>query len=115
MGLKNKAYMEGRAKLLEAGGKVVRQKTGAPAAGGFNKWNAKPNNAGFNDGNDFVEEPKKKRQKTEWYWERSWLNSQWLIILKHKLSSITQTITLTILTVSYFTSFLSIQGIHEDS
>ena len=65
MGLKNKAYMEGRAKLLEAGGKVVRQKTGAPAAGGFNKWTAKPNNAGFNNGNDFVEEPKKKRQKTE--------------------------------------------------
>ena len=57
MGLKNKAYMEGRAKLLEAGGKVVRQKTGAPAAGGFNKWTAKPANAGFNNGNDFVEEP----------------------------------------------------------
>jgi hypothetical protein len=38
---------------------------GAPAAGGFNKWAAKPNNAGFNNGNDFVEEPKKKRQKTE--------------------------------------------------
>lgn len=63
MGLKNKAYMEGRAKLLEAGGKVVRQKTGG--AGGMNKWNAKSNNTGFNAGNDFVEEPKKKRQKTE--------------------------------------------------
>ena len=64
MGLKNKAYMEGRAKLLEAGGKVVRQKTGG-AAGAMTKWNAKSNNTGFNAGNDFVEEPKKKRQKTE--------------------------------------------------
>ena len=65
MGLKNKAYMEGRAKLLEAGGKVVRPKqAGAGAAGGFNKWQAKPA-AGFNAGNDFVAEPKAKRQKTE--------------------------------------------------
>ncbi len=36
MGLKNRAYIEGRAKLLEAGGKVVRPKqAGAGAAGGL--------------------------------------------------------------------------------
>ena len=65
MGLKNRAYMEGRAKLLEAGGKVVRPKqAGAGAAGGFTKWQAKPA-GGFNAGNDFVAEPKAKRQKTE--------------------------------------------------
>ena len=38
MGLKNKAYMEGRAKLLESGGKVIKAGGNKAAAGGFNKW-----------------------------------------------------------------------------
>lgn len=53
MGLKAKAYMEGRAKLLEAGGKVVKQTTNK-AAGGFNKWQAKADTKGYNAGGDFV-------------------------------------------------------------
>jgi nucleolar protein 58 len=65
MGLKTKAYMEGRAKLLEAGGKVVRNNT--KPGGGMSKWQAKGESKGYNAGNDFVDtangEPKKKRSK----------------------------------------------------
>ena len=63
MGLKTKTYMEGRAKLLESGGKVVRQNTNK-AAGGFNKWQAKAESKGYNGGSDFVDGGK-KRTRTE--------------------------------------------------
>lgn len=67
MGLKNKAYMEGRAKLLESGGKVIKQGGKAGAASGLSKWQAKADTKDFNKADDFVkaEEPKKKRVKTE--------------------------------------------------
>lgn len=63
MGLKTKAYMEGRAKLLESGGKVVRQTT-TKAAGGFNKWQAKADSKGYNGASDFVDGGS-KRTRTE--------------------------------------------------
>lgn len=68
MGLKTKAYMEGRAKLLEAGGKVVKQ-GGSKPAGGLSKWLAKAETKGYNQTADFVDpengEPPKKRSKRE--------------------------------------------------
>jgi nucleolar protein 58 len=59
MGLKTKTYMEGRARLLESGGKVVKQQTNK-AAGGFNKWQAKADSKGYNAGGDFVDGGKKR-------------------------------------------------------
>ena len=44
MGLKNKAYMEGRLKLLEQGGKVVKPFSG----NGMKKWEAKADRKGYN-------------------------------------------------------------------
>jgi len=54
LGVKSKAYIEGRLKLLESGGQVIK-----PAAGGPKKYN--PGTAGgFNQSNDFYEN---KRQR----------------------------------------------------
>lgn len=63
LGVKNKAYLEGRVKLLESGGKVIKP----GQAGGQKKWEAKAQTKGYNNGNDFVDEdePKKKRVKHE--------------------------------------------------
>jgi len=63
LGMKSKAYLESRLKLLEAGGKVINKTNG----GGMKKWQAKAESKGYNASNDFVEkgEPKKKRQKVE--------------------------------------------------
>lgn len=64
--MKTKAYMDGRLKLLESGGKVINQKSGG--TGGQKKWQAKAESKGYNESNDFVQsgEPKsKKRQKTD--------------------------------------------------
>lgn len=60
--MKNKAYLEGRVKLLEAGGKVIQQN-----GGGQKKWQAKAESKGYNAGSDFVDkhEGKKKRQKRD--------------------------------------------------
>jgi hypothetical protein len=62
MGMKQKAYMDSRVKLLESGGKVIN----GTGTGGQKKWQAKAERKGFNTGDDFVEkgEKKKKRQKT---------------------------------------------------
>jgi len=56
LGIKNKAYLEGRLKLLESGGKVVKAQFGA---GGQKKWEAKAESKGYNDSGDFSGE---KRQ-----------------------------------------------------
>ena len=63
MGLKAKAYLDGRVRLLESGGKVIDANGGSK----MKKWNAKAETKGFSEANDFVDkaEPKKKRQKTE--------------------------------------------------
>lgn len=61
LGMKNKAYLEGRLKLLEAGGKVIN-KNGAAANGGMKKWQAKAETKGYNASSDFVE---KKRQRQD--------------------------------------------------
>lgn len=51
LGVKNKAYLEGRLRLLEQGGKVVKAKVGQNNQG---QWNQ---NGGqnYNDGNDFAD------------------------------------------------------------
>lgn len=49
MGAKHKTYIEGRLKLLESGGQVVKGK----AAGGQRKWEPKDEGAGYNDSGDF--------------------------------------------------------------
>ena len=63
LGIKNKAYMDGRLKLLESGGKVIQPF----AQGGQKKWKAKADGKGYNEGDDFVQsgESKKKRTKYE--------------------------------------------------
>lgn len=63
MGLKNKSYLEGRLKLLESGGKVIKPNNG----GNLKKWEAKGESKGYSKGNDFVAdgEPKKKRQRLD--------------------------------------------------
>jgi len=50
LGTKNKAYLEGRLKLLENGGKVVRAKHGA---GNQGQWNQGQGSKTFNADNDF--------------------------------------------------------------
>jgi nucleolar protein 58 len=64
MGMKNKSYVEGRLKLLESGGKVIKP---GNKAGNLKKWEAKTETKTFSNGNDFVAdgESKKKRQKLE--------------------------------------------------
>ncbi len=58
MGTKNRSYLEGRLKLLEAGGKVVKAKF---EAGGQKKWEAKAESKGYNQESDF----QNKRQRTQ--------------------------------------------------
>jgi nucleolar protein 58 len=50
MGSKNKAYLEGRLRLLESGGQVVKAQAGA---NGPRTWNQNANNQGYNAGGDF--------------------------------------------------------------
>ena len=57
LGTKNKAYLEGRLKLLENGGKVVKAKFGS---GGQGTWDSKQNNKGYNDAADFQSGPSKR-------------------------------------------------------
>ena len=52
LGTKNRSYLEGRLKLLENGGKVVKANF---AAGGQAKWAAKADSKGYNAGGDFQE------------------------------------------------------------
>jgi len=63
LGVKNKAYLEGRLKLLESGGNVIKPFSSS----GPKKWQAKGDSKGYNDDNDFVGKngDKKKRQKYE--------------------------------------------------
>lgn len=65
LGAKNKAYVDGRLKLLESGGNVIQ----ASKQNGMSKWQAKADNKGYNKGDDFVDttngEPKKKKKKKE--------------------------------------------------
>ena len=63
LGVKNKAYLEGRVKLLESGGKVIKPSNGAAPK----KWQAKAESKGYNDTSDFVDknESKKKRQRED--------------------------------------------------
>lgn len=69
LGVKNKAYLDGRLKLLESGGSVIKPfGTGANGSGGgMKKWKAKAESKGYNAATDFVDklEKPKKRQKTE--------------------------------------------------
>ena len=58
LGVKNRSYLEGRLKLLEAGGKVVKANF---AAGGQKKWEPKAESKGYNAGEDFTEN-KRQRQ-----------------------------------------------------
>ena len=51
MGARNKAYVEGRLKLLESGQQVITG--GAFGGGGQTKWKAKAESKGYNAGNDF--------------------------------------------------------------
>lgn len=62
IGAKNKVYMEGRLKLLEQNGSVIKPFGGQ---GGQQKWNAKSDSKGYNQSNDFMaeDEPSRKRQK----------------------------------------------------
>lgn len=60
LGAKNKTYLEGRLKLLENGGKVVKPNYG----GGQKKWEA-GESKGYNAGNDFQEGGPSKRAKYE--------------------------------------------------
>lgn len=64
LGVKNKAFMEGRLKLLESGGNVIKPFT--KKEGGMKKWEAKAESKGYNNTEDFVEpeEPKKKRKRS---------------------------------------------------
>jgi len=57
IGTKHKAYLEGRLKLLENGGKVVKADFGN---GGPKKWEAKAESKGYNGSSDFQQN---KRQK----------------------------------------------------
>jgi nucleolar protein 58 len=50
LGTKNRSYLEGRLKLLESGGKVVKAKF---EAGGQKKWEAKAESKGYNQSGDF--------------------------------------------------------------
>jgi hypothetical protein len=50
MGVKNRAYVEGRLKLLESGGNVIKPFS---STGGPKKWEAKATTQGYNGGNDF--------------------------------------------------------------
>lgn len=50
LGTKNRSYLEGRLKLLESGGKVVKAKF---ESGGQKKWEAKAESKGYNQGGDF--------------------------------------------------------------
>jgi nucleolar protein 58 len=50
LGTKNRSYLEGRLKLLESGGKVVKAKF---EAGGQKKWEAKAESQGYNQSGDF--------------------------------------------------------------
>jgi nucleolar protein 58 len=52
MGMKAKAYMDGRVKLLESGGKVINPNGGT--SGGPKKWVAKAESKGYTATNDFV-------------------------------------------------------------
>lgn len=65
LGVKNRAYMDGRLKLLESGGAVIKPFSGKEA--GTKKWQEKAERKGYNNGADFVDqhETKKKRQKTD--------------------------------------------------
>jgi len=54
MGAKHKAYLEGRLKLLESGGQVVKSKGGAGATG-QRKWEPKQESAGYNISGDFAQ------------------------------------------------------------
>lgn len=58
LGIKNRSYLEGRLKLLESGGKVVKAKF---EAGGQKKWEAKADSKGYNQGGDWEAN---KRQRT---------------------------------------------------
>lgn len=58
MGTKNKSYLEGRLRLLEQGGKVVKAGFGAQ---GQKKWEANAGSKSFNQSGDFTN----KRQRTE--------------------------------------------------
>ena len=51
MGAKHKTYLEGRLKLLESGGSVVK---GGAQAGNQRKWEARNESAGYNMGGDFA-------------------------------------------------------------
>jgi len=54
MGIKNKAYLEGRLKLLESGGQVIKKAFGA--GGGQGKWEPGVGDkraSTYNDGGDF--------------------------------------------------------------
>jgi len=53
LGVKNKAYMDGRLKLLESGGTVI--KPFSSADGGNKKWEQKGEKKGYNNGDDFVD------------------------------------------------------------
>ena len=59
LGMKTKAYMDGRLKLLESGGKVVK-----PFSGGTKKWEQKAESKGYNTAGDFVDDGKKKKRKS---------------------------------------------------
>ena len=50
MGARNKAYVEGRLKLLESGQQVIK---GGVGGGGQTKWKSKAEAKGYNMGNDF--------------------------------------------------------------
>jgi len=50
LGTKNRSYLEGRLKLLESGGKVVKAKF---AAEGQKKWEPRADSQGYNAGGDF--------------------------------------------------------------
>jgi nucleolar protein 58 len=65
LGVKNRAYMDGRLKLLESGGQVIKPFSGKE--GGSKKRTDKGERKGYNNGDDFVDqnESKKKRQRTE--------------------------------------------------
>lgn len=59
MGTKNRSYLEGRLKLLQNGGKVVKGKF---EGGNQRKWEAKGDSKGYNAGGDFQQN---KRQRQE--------------------------------------------------
>jgi nucleolar protein 58 len=58
LGVKNKAYLEGRLKLLESGGSVIKA---AFAQGGPKKWEAKADSKGYNASSDFTNGTKRPR------------------------------------------------------